>query len=165
MAARGRPRKSDNDLKKEGTYRKDRHAGKSMKPMPGTMITALPSPPDWLDDLGQKEWERLISLLDKAKMLASTDLGMLTMLCNEWSCYISAVLEIRDTGRFYKTMNNGLVTSTQIHPLHTISQQHLKAYIGMCNEFGLSPASRAKVPHEAPEKEETRVSKLLRKAL
>ncbi len=102
-----------------------------------------------------------MSLLDKVKILSKTDLATLTALCNEWDEYIRSSTEAKMTGRYFKILGKPTqtinddgdveyqdnVVSIQIHPIHTISQQHLKAYISLCNEFGLSPASRAKVPH------------------
>jgi P27 family predicted phage terminase small subunit len=178
MAKRGRPRKADALHKVDGTYRKDRHAS-TMAVIPGTQIEAPPSPPEWLGSYGADEWSRLVSLLDKVKILSKTDLATLTALCNEWDEYVRSSIEAKLVGRYYKIFGKPTeaknddgdieyidnVVSVQIHPLHTITQQHLKMYISLCNEFGLSPASRAKVPHESADERKTPMAKRLRNAL
>lgn len=163
--AKGRPRTNPETLKKQGTYRKDRHEGRSMEALPGTNILIVPPAPDWLGARGKAEWVRLVPLLLAAKTLAQTDLGMLALACNEWECYIEASTEAREIGRYYTVMGkDGNVAFRQVHPIHSVSRDHLRNYIALCNEFGLSPAARAKVPHEK-ETQASKMSGLLRKAI
>jgi phage terminase small subunit len=87
-------------------------------------------------------------------------------MCNEWQNYVQASSEAKDVGRYYTIMGkDGKAAAIQIHPIHTICQQHLKAYIDLCNQFGLSPLSRARVPHQNVESTKSEMEKMLRKSL
>lgn len=100
-------------------------------------------------------------MLDRLKILHKTDLGLLAMLCREWENYIDAEQTAKEVNRYYET-EKGYIG---IHPLHTISQQHLKAYIQLCNEFGFSPASRSRISMPADEKIVSKAALLLKKAV
>lgn len=143
MAKRGRPRIADAEKAKKGTLQKCRIRDSTIQ---NSMIEKLPDPPDFLDEIGRKEWATKVSLLDKMKILHGTDLGMLAMLCKEFSNYVKAEKEASDKARYYALKDeSGKVRYWGVHPLHSIAQQHLKSYIQLCNEFGFSPASRSKL--------------------
>lgn len=157
----GRPRIADAEKAKKGTLRKVRAQKHSEAPPPAAKISAPPPPPEWLGEAGQKEWKDKTDLLDRLKILHKTDLGLLAMLCREWENYITAELQAQEVSRFYET-EKGYIG---IHPLHTIAQQHLKAYIQLCNEFGFSPASRSRISMPTDEKIISKAALLLKKAV
>ena len=143
MAKRGRPRIADAEKAIRRTLQKCRIRD---VPINDNMLDELPPPPDFLDEIGQKEWNEKIRLLDKMKNLHATDLGMLAALCKEFSNYVRAEKEASDKARYYALKDDGgKVKYWGVHPVHSIAQQHLKAYIQLCNEFGFSPASRSSI--------------------
>ena len=89
------------------------------------------------------------------------------MLCREWENYVFAEKDAQAVSRYYTVVNpkSGDVTYIGIHPAHTIAQQHLKAYIQLCNEFGFSPASRSRISMPTDEKIVSKAALLLKKAV
>lgn len=105
-------------------------------------------------------------MLDRMNMLHKTDLGILALLCKEYENYIRAEAAADKIGRYYSVEDDGgQVKYWGIHPAHTQSQQHLKAYIQLCNEFGFSPAARSRISMPTSEKIVSRAAGLLKKAV
>jgi P27 family predicted phage terminase small subunit len=155
MAKVGRPRIADAEKAKRGTLQKCRIRDTAIK---DSMLDGLPEPPEFLNEIGAKEWREKVSILDKMKMLHATDLGMLAALCKEFQNYVSAEMDTRDKPRYYALKDDGgKVRYWGVHPVHSIAQQHLKAYIQLCNEFGFSPASRSSIGIKAEPKKEASI--------
>ena len=57
-----------------------------------------PEPPDFLDDEGRQEWERVIADLEPLGLLKNSDRGVLTAYCEAWSRFAAAVREYRAQG-------------------------------------------------------------------
>lgn len=154
MAKRGRPPIADAEKALRGTLQKCRIRD---KPIQDSMLNELPPAPDFLGEIGQKEWNEKIVLLDRLRNLHATDLGMLAALCKEYENYVKAEKEANDKARFYALKDgDGKIKYWGVHPVHSIAQQHLKSYIQLCNEFGFSPASRSALnikPEKKPEKD------------
>lgn len=88
------------------------------------------------------------------------------MLCKEWQNYVEAETMLDKHARYYNVKDDsGQVKYWGIHPAHTIAQQHLKAYIQLCNEFGFSPASRSRISMPVDEKIVSKAAALLKKAV
>lgn len=156
---------ADAEKAKKGTLQKCRTA-KPSQILPGINISAPPTPPEWLGDYGRQEWIDKVDMLDRMKMLHKTDMGLLAMLCKEWQNYVEAETSLDKHSRYYSVKGEGeSVKYWGIHPGHTISQQHLKAYITLCNEFGFSPASRSRISMPTDEKIVSKAALLLKKAV
>jgi P27 family predicted phage terminase small subunit len=139
----GRPRTPDKIKKAMGTFRKDR-ALNGIEPDP---IGEVPEPPDYLDEYGQAEWRSKASHLVAMGLISEADLGALAALCNEFQNYLAAEAACRKNARYYAVLGDDKkVKYWGVHPAHTTAQQHLKAYQSLCNEFGMTPASRVKLP-------------------
>lgn len=161
----GRPRIADAEKAKKGTLQKCRIT-KISPPPASVSISAPPPPPEWLGENGQQEWIDKTDLLDRLKILHRTDLGLLAMLCKEWQNYVEAETMLDKHARYYNVKDDsGQVKYWGIHPAHTIAQQHLKAYIQLCNEFGFSPASRSRISMPVDEKIVSKAAALLKKAV
>lgn len=162
----GRPRIADAEKAKKGTLQKCRSKNNVVPPA-ALKIEAPPPPPKWLDEFGAQEWRDKTDLLDRLKILHKTDLGLLAMLCREWENYVAAEKDAKTVNRYYQVVSpkSGEVTYIGIHPAHTIAQQHLKAYIQLCNEFGFSPASRSRISMPTDEKIVSKAALLLKKAV
>lgn len=161
----GRPKIAVAEKQKKGTLQKSRIEAVKNSPDP-PKIECVPPAPEWLGEHGKKEWDEKADLLDRMNMLHKTDLGMLAVLCKEWQNYVEAESFLDRSARFYSVYDDaGMVKYWGIHPAHTIAQQHLKAYITLCNEFGFSPASRSRISLPTSEKIVSRAAGLLKKAV
>lgn len=155
----GRPKIADEIKEQKGTLRKCR---KQEPWVNAPHIEALPDPPEYLDEIGVKEWRDKVDVLDKMKMLKKTDLGLLGMLCREFQNYLKSELAFEAAGKNrYYTTESGRIN---LHPAHAEAQAHLKAYIELCNQFGFSPASRTRLPAQKEDKPQS-LAEQLRKAL
>ncbi len=117
----------------EGTDRKDRAVDE-----PDYEPTDGAEPPDWL--LGPEailEWERLTGLLEDQRVLTDPDLTMLGHLCNYHAKVVS-------TWRMGETPKAATITQLRM----------------MYLEFGLTPASRAKVSKSGEEPDKNAFAKL-----
>ena len=138
----GRPPIPDEIKKNKGTLR----PGRVKNNADHIPIKELPAPPEFLGASGIQEWNSKIQHLSDIGILAAADLGALSALCKEWQNYVDAEQSCDKNARFYAVKDeSGKVKYWGIHPAHTIAQQHLKAYITLCNEFGMTPASRSNV--------------------
>lgn len=159
----GRPKLSRAEKEKKGTLEKSREKQIAVV-VP--KIESLPDAPEWLGQHGKKEWAEKTDMLDRMSMLHKTDLGVLAMLCHEFENYVKAEADAAKIGRYYSVEDeNGQVKYWGIHPAHTQAQQHLKAYIQLCNEFGFSPAARSRISMPTSEKIVSRAAGLLKKAV
>ena len=155
---------ADAEKAKKGTLKKHRIVKSAVTP---PQIEKMPDPPDWLDKYGIEEWKLKCDQLDRMNMLHKTDLGLLATLCKEWQNYVEAEQYLAKVPRFYEVEDSetGRIKYIGLHPAHTVAQQHLKAYIQLCNEFGFSPASRSRIKMPTDEKIVSAAARLLKKAV
>lgn len=133
----------------EGTYRADRAMPNEPKP---EVINIPPPMPEGLNEIAQKEWEKMTLELSKIGMLTTVDTSQLAMYCNEvgnyWECErlrrgVVAEDESDEAqesaSKFYKNYFD-------------MAQKHLKAAKDIAIQFGLTPASRTRI--SIPKKDE-----------
>ena len=60
-------------------------------PTPPAFERVAPEPPDWLDDEGRHEWQRVIDDLEPLGLLKNSDRGVLVAYCEAWSRFAAAV--------------------------------------------------------------------------
>lgn len=120
-----------------GTYRDDRHGGELK------VDCVMPDPPDWLNDIAKKEWLRIAPVLKKYKVLSDMDITVLEMYCVVYARWISAekkMQSIRD-GEISETPNGYQQQSAWLQ----IANTSIKQMQSLCAEFGMSPATRARM--------------------
>ncbi len=125
--------------KLHGAYREDRHGGGlNVKP-------TLPDPPDWLDKVALAEWNRIAPELYKLGVLTSLDTVLLQMYVVVYSRWIKAEAELlkdrESKPEVMRTPNGYQQQSAWL----TISSNCIKQMQSLCAEFGLSPATRARI--------------------
>lgn len=155
-------RKSVDELKRDGTYRPDRHAEREAA---GSLLKELPPPPFDLDPTAaqvyREEGQRLIEL----KMLKPSDLRLLTMYATEMGVYISEMRAAQDEG-ITVILPNG-INAASAH--RRAAEQALKLASALSDKLGLNPNARHRLKGEAafrdeqPE-EESFFMKLMREA-
>lgn len=128
-------------LKLHGNYREDRHGGAAPDPP-----TAIPDPPPMLKGEALEEWNRITQLLSQVKCIAELDRATLAAYCTEWARYVIANNRLR----VIRTLLSESTKGTKMpHPLLRISDKALKNMLSICQEFGLTPASRTRLNIEA----------------
>ena len=108
----------------------------------------IPPCPRHLQGEARKEWLRVSRLLFEHCMVAEVDRGALAMLCTLWGRYVVAEEMIEkareaapaSAGLFVKSPNGFPIQS----PWLAVSNRSIEQYKAMCNEFGLTPASRVR---------------------
>jgi P27 family predicted phage terminase small subunit len=92
------------------------------------------------DDAASAEWDRLAGLLKHARVVTMADKTALIALCQQWSLYIRATDAMRKALIVKDARGN-----FRVSPAQKIAKDALHAMKGLWVEFGLTPASRAKV--------------------
>lgn len=133
----GRKRKSTQTLKLHGTFRKDRHSTAAPEPP----VTA-PEPPKWLTGAALAEWKRIVPLLIKENCVTAWDRAALTAYCEEWKLYSNVTQKIRILKGLTVT---GSKKQKAEHPLLRVREKCFRRLLQVCAEFGLTPASRARL--------------------
>ena len=106
----------------------------------------LPHCPDHLDQLAQKEWNRLVKILTGMRVLTEADYIALANLCQAYSTLIAAQIQLNKTGILYKT-KSGYV---QQSPLLGIITAQTTIVNNLLREFGLTPSSRTRIAVAQP---------------
>lgn len=101
-------------------------------------------PPEHLDEVARKEWERIAPELRANGLLTHADRALLAAYCQSYSSWVQLSKELEEHGRTIVTPN-GLV---QTSPLVTQCRQEREAMAKFASHFGFSPATRTRI--EAP---------------
>lgn len=125
--------------KRRGTYRPSRAAKDAMD-----LPVSTPGMPEWLDAEGRKEWERVVPMLEEAKVLADVDRIALGNYCAAVSLCINATREYQRHG-VSLTKNKRVY----VHPMIKVAQEARAQALRLGAEFGLTPASRTRVSGKA----------------
>ena len=127
----------------EGTFRKDRSS--ESEPFPDVCI---PLPPDHLTDTAKKEWERISRELYSLGLLSEIDMAALAGYCQVYGRWADAEAQLKEGSILVKTNSGNIIQS----PLVGIANTALKLMHKLLAEFGMTPASRAKVVSNKQEK-------------
>ena len=102
--------------------------------------------PEWLDELGQEEWARVLGAAPKGLVTAG-DVSALGALCQAYSNMRRAISALGAEGWIAETPNGHKQPSAWA----TIERQNRQDYMRACAEFGLTPSSRSRVSLGAEE--------------
>lgn len=119
-----------------GTFRKDR--SNENEPDPESHI---PEAPDHLSKEALIEWGRITNELKKLGLITNIDMVALSIYCQIWGRVVKYEKIVSEKGELYKTTNGNIQLSPAMWVLNKAIEQSHK----FLTEFGLSPASRAKV--------------------
>ena len=97
--------------------------------------------PSWLLPEAQKEWKRLASSLEAMGVLTMADLTAFAGYCQAYARWKEAEEFITQHGSIFKTPSGYVQQVPQV----SIAQQNLKIMQSFCSDFGLTPATRARI--------------------
>ncbi len=106
--------------------------------------TPLGTAPDWLHEYAIAEWNRIAPALQAMGLAADADSGAFAVLCDSYARWRLATESIVEM--FVMTAKGYPMTAPEI----TIANKYGELYRRMCNEFGLTPASRIGKQSEKP---------------
>ncbi len=136
MATRGRKPKPTALKELEGNPGKRKLNDK--EPKPGKKA---PSCPKWLEDEAKKEWRRLSKKMEMMGILTEVDMAAFAGYCQAYARWKEAEEFITQHGSMIRTPNGYLQQVPQV----SIAQTYLKVMNRFAEQFGLTPASRARI--------------------
>ena len=129
----GRPPKPNALKRLEGS----RHVNPS-EPQPSIVPQ---DPPDYLDETARQEWERVFPELYRLGIATTVDRVALAAYCQAFSDWIAASEAAAANPRVIETPNGALQSS----PFVTQARQARADVVALANQFGFTPASRARL--------------------
>ena len=145
MATKGRKPLPTALKKLEGDRGKGRRPINEHEPTPPKGVIKCPS---WLLPEAKKEWKRLAPSLEAMGVLTIWDIESFSAYCQAYARWKEAEEFITQHGSIFKTPSGYVQQVPQV----SIAQQNLKIMQSFCSEFGLTPASRARLYAVAGEK-------------
>ena len=97
--------------------------------------------PTWLEPEAKKEWKRLAPSLEAMGVLTQADLTAVAGYCQAYARWKEAEEFISQHGSIFQTPSGYVQQVPQV----SIAQQNLKIMQSFCSEFGLTPATRARI--------------------
>jgi len=104
----------------------------------------MPGCPAHLDRIGKSLWRELSTELDRMEVLTLADRRALEQLCDTYALYRKARKEL-DDGLTYESTTEDGATLRRRKPEVPIVAECSKRMRALMTDFGLTPASRAKV--------------------
>lgn len=142
---RGRKNKPTPLKKLEGNPGK--RALNNKEPKPDVVI---PDCPSHLQGEALKEWDRITKELYALGILAEVDKAALVMYCIAWGDYLYARRMVDEEGDVITSIKGGKYQNPWVGIKNSAADRVLR----IASEFGMTPASRARVKVEAPTEED-----------
>jgi P27 family predicted phage terminase small subunit len=128
--------------KMKGSYQKSRHAPMSaIDPSPG-----VGEPPLTLSGPATAAWELFAALLSKRKAVTAGDSAALEVLASTFVEWQELSADIQREGRVYECITSTGAVMRRPNPKVAMLSDAQRRLNTMLSEFGMSPASRGKVP-------------------
>ena len=106
----------------------------------------LPKPPEHLSDEAKREWRRAGKLLFAIGLMSALDRAALAGYCTAYARWVEAEEALKTYGVVVKSPSGFPIQS----PYLAIANKALEQMRGFLVEFGMTPASRARVHAEPP---------------
>ncbi len=100
-----------------------------------------PEMPTHLDAVARKEWNRIIPILERMRVLGEADGPMLAIYCQAHSDLVDAIKQLRKIGKVVKTPTGAMKPNPYLHVAAVAKGEISKILI----EFGCSPSSRSRL--------------------
>ena len=101
----------------------------------------IPSVPDHLNEVAKLEWNRVGEKLARLGLVTELDRAALAAYCCEYARWVEAEEALKKTGTVVRSPNGYPILS----PYWTVSNRALEHMKSFLIEFGLTPASRARL--------------------
>lgn len=115
---------------------------------PVQAVEGVPTCPEWLSPEAKGEWPRVIADLQHLGVLSKTDRASIIGFCVAFGEFEHATKTLGTEGHFY-TDDKGTLRA---HPAVSVQQNAMSKMRSYASEFGLSPASRGRVPKKKDDK-------------
>jgi P27 family predicted phage terminase small subunit len=142
MGKRGTKKTPTKDKKAKGTYRADRAFVDEVE---FDILSENILPPEYLNEEGKREWNRVIPQLQSRGILNQTDRSSMIAYCLEWETYIEACIDIRKEGKYQVLTNKGGSEYMAPNPNIQIRNKALANFMRIATEFGFTPSSRTRI--------------------
>ncbi len=112
----------------------------------------IPECPEFLDEIGRKEWDEVTLELFNAGVLAKVDKACLAAYCQNYSILVQASKVLNSKGVLVKTASkNGYPVQ---NPALAIVSKAQERMLRFATEYGLTPSSRTKVKGVIPDSDD-----------
>jgi P27 family predicted phage terminase small subunit len=125
-----------------GTDIQEGDGGENETSPPKQRKAQAPSPPSFLNPVARREWRRLARELADQGLLTKIDRAQFALYCQTYGRLIEAEDKMKLTGLVVKTKNGFPIQSPYLPIIHKSVEIMNKLAI----EFGMTPASRSRVP-------------------
>jgi P27 family predicted phage terminase small subunit len=116
--------------------------GKEPKPRPCT-----PEPPEWLDPMAKREWERIVPALAAIGLLTEVDGFVLESYCQCYARWVEHELAIAKIGTVYSPGKKKGLKYLKALPHVAIAQAYLAQARAFAEQLGLSPSARSRIDY------------------
>lgn len=139
--SKGRKPKTDEQLKDQGTYRKDRHGTRAFIEKPLT-----DQPAEWLTPEEKAIWTKWYGLLQKNDILKETDEVAFGLMCKKLHRSQMFSKRLREPEDYIYVHESDVGASVKKKdPMYEIMVSEERDLMRILTEFGLTPASRGKI--------------------
>jgi P27 family predicted phage terminase small subunit len=121
-------------------------SGKPLKKNEPKPLRCISSAPHWVSPEAATYWDKIEPMLFRIGVLTEADELMLGILCQSYANLLKAREMIEKHGPVIKTPNG----SIQISPFKSLERQAFADIMKVCQEFGMSPSSRARLTATPP---------------
>lgn len=119
----------------------------------------IPSPPDYFSGYSLKKWNELAPIFAERNMLSPADLSAFELLCLHYGDAMDLYNAMIDDGGTLAGYFVG--KNSQTMGEYLAYHKAMSAYTKMLTEFGLTPASKKKVPTQEIVEEDDPITKML----
>lgn len=112
---------------------------------------AIPTPPAFLTEEAMTEWRRITPLLEDLGLIAHIDRATIASYCQTWGRIerYEALVAANERGELCTSVNGHVQPSPEMAVLNRAYDRLQK----LLTEFGMSPASRARVASSKPKEQ------------
>src|SRR3954470_6373028 len=124
------------------------HGNPGKRPLPQNEPTppaVIPDPPDHLDEVAKREWERITMLLSQVGLMAQLDMAGVAAYCVSYSRWADAEKRVAKHGTIVLSPDKKFPMKS---PYLCIAESAMESMRKLLGEFGLTPAARARVQVE-----------------
>ena len=112
----------------------------------------IPPCPQWLTAEGKREYKRHAKMLVELRVLTEVDRLALAAMVNEFAKWREAEEMVKELGAVITSDRTG---APYLNPWQNIASTHFKNMVKLMVEFGLTPASRARIEAQPEEEKQT----------